>query len=286
MCRISRRIDLRHCPSCGEARHTTMPKLNLFERINRATYWVWLIPLIVVVVAIAVINVFIAMSAPGLSIRGAEWLFLLAFVPRLHDVGRSGWWGAGVIFGNEITSELTLHRLVPMTVGSAVIWLTVALAVYLGAQSGRGTSNIFGDPPPAGVANIFRRHRRPDPGFTGTDYSQSRGILGLPATWVIVSGRVNRATFWAWLMGQGRFCSTWPGTAFLEQPNNTSSFWRSRLSSAYRDSATSGAQDGGCWDWWERRHPHSSLSPLFGPSIGCRSAWSRGPALSSCSRLS
>ncbi len=53
-----------------------MPKLNLFERISRATYWVWLIPLIVVVVAIAVINVFIAMSAPGLSIRGAGMAIL------------------------------------------------------------------------------------------------------------------------------------------------------------------------------------------------------------------
>jgi len=119
----------------------------LKSRLNRASYWV------MVGVALA------AMLVSGLVFRhplpAALVVMLIAAVPRLHDLGRSGWWAGGVFvalmalfFGGDfVLPRQTFQN----ALGVAVLVLPGLLAC-LGALPGQKADNPFGPPPPRGLS--------------------------------------------------------------------------------------------------------------------------------------
>lgn len=119
-------------------------------RINRATYAVFLgVYVVVFAAAIAV-----QFRIPG------EVLLTFICVPRLHDLGRSGWW-----FGLAILLELVVViaglALLNMPGISAFAGLVAlaAPAMVLAFIPGQHAANRFGSAPPPGVS--ISRSARP-----------------------------------------------------------------------------------------------------------------------------
>lgn len=115
-------------------------------RTNRATYWM-------TVAALVVVYTIIALLAPSPP-RVQEVVLAFLCIPRLHDIGRSGWWVAvGVVV--EIVCAVLALALLPQPVsalGLAAINLAILVAlVILGAIPGERVANRFGEPPAPGV---------------------------------------------------------------------------------------------------------------------------------------
>ncbi|MFT4255267.1 MAG: DUF805 domain-containing protein [Caulobacter sp.] len=116
-------------------------------RINRATYWV--------IVGVAIAAALISGIVFKRPMPAAQVVLLIAAVPRLHDLGRSGWWAGGffiietaLIFGGGFI-------LPPQAYQSAlglVVLLLAGLLVWLGALPGKSAENRFGPPPPKGLS--------------------------------------------------------------------------------------------------------------------------------------
>ena len=115
-------------------------------RMNRPTYWLSLA--IVVVVLIALVSM-------GWTHGGMEMAMLAIGVPRLHDIGRSGWVVVGVIAGEfvAIFAPLALGAGVDaVAIMAGVVFLVViGLGVWLGCIPGESETNKWGDPPQPGV---------------------------------------------------------------------------------------------------------------------------------------
>jgi uncharacterized membrane protein YhaH (DUF805 family) len=82
-----------------------------------------------------------------------EFLIVLVCVPRLHDIGRSGWWAGGAIAG-EVVIMLALlaatHSMKATMIGMGLYVLVCAgLMVVLGLIPGQPGENRFGPPMPA-----------------------------------------------------------------------------------------------------------------------------------------
>jgi uncharacterized membrane protein YhaH (DUF805 family) len=119
-------------------------------RTNRATYWLGLgigfgvLALIRIIMRDASIN---------------EVLLLILAIPRLHDIGRSGWWvlaSLGLTFG---AAALCLAFIPAEDIGlalGAVVLGLLALLAWLGVVPGQADENRFGPRPRSGVD--FRRH--------------------------------------------------------------------------------------------------------------------------------
>lgn len=118
----------------------------LNTRMNRQTYWTILIP-VVVLVALAV--AFLPRS-PGIL----EIVMISIGVPRLHDLGRSGWWMA-VPFGVEIAGiagGLALGGVEGILIGGGLAVIVIFLMmVVLGLLPGQAEANAYG-PPQAGFS--------------------------------------------------------------------------------------------------------------------------------------
>jgi uncharacterized membrane protein YhaH (DUF805 family) len=117
-------------------------------RMNRAVFWLCLVMMLVIaVVARLVFN-----TGHGLS----EGILVVFCIPRLHDVGRSGWhvlWGVGV---ELIVMGLGLAFLplvlFPLAAGVATL-LVLGLLIVLGCLKGDPAANRFGEPPPPGLGS-------------------------------------------------------------------------------------------------------------------------------------
>lgn len=115
-------------------------------RMNRPTYWLCYVLCMVVVSFLAYI---------GKLNGGMEMAMVLVGVPRLHDIGRSGW-----LVGAVIAAEIIII-LAAVFVGASVdtieftggvIFLSIAvLGVWLGIVPGETDANKWGEPPNAGV---------------------------------------------------------------------------------------------------------------------------------------
>ena len=116
-------------------------------RTNRATYWLCT----GVVAVIYFVLVRFGQKPPAIG----ELLLLLLCVPRLHDIGMSGWWAGGAIIAELIVvaaSFLLLPLSVfPIVMGVFVLAIAVAMIV-LGLKAGDPGANRFGEPPPAGLS--------------------------------------------------------------------------------------------------------------------------------------
>ena len=122
-------------------------KRGLFNyRMNRPTYWF--------------------SSAVGLLILtgleyfaghkgGLEIIMIAVGVPRLHDIGRSGWIVAGIIVLEfaAIFGVLAVGGSADATmITSGLILVSIiALGVWLGTIRGEGITNQWGEPPLAGI---------------------------------------------------------------------------------------------------------------------------------------
>jgi uncharacterized membrane protein YhaH (DUF805 family) len=111
-------------------------------RMNRATYWLCLT---VILAIVAVMSLF-GIRPP----RIGEAMLILMCTPRLHDLGRSGWWVL-VPLGIELVAIIGAIALVPaedaQVVFGAALLVVVGFIVLLGLIPGDAQANRFGDPP-------------------------------------------------------------------------------------------------------------------------------------------
>lgn len=85
---------------------------------------------------------------------GMEMMMVLIGVPRLHDIGRSGWL-VGAAIGAEIVIVIVAATLGSMDtleiVGGLLVLVIAALGVWLGIIPGESGANQWGEPPGTGI---------------------------------------------------------------------------------------------------------------------------------------
>jgi uncharacterized membrane protein YhaH (DUF805 family) len=118
-------------------------------RINRATYAAFL----AAYVAVFAIAVALQFRIPG------EVLLALICVPRLHDLGRSGWWfGVAVLLEVVVVvAGLAIMKMPGISAFAGLVALA-APAIVLAFIPGQQAANRFGSVPTSGVS--FARSAR------------------------------------------------------------------------------------------------------------------------------
>jgi uncharacterized membrane protein YhaH (DUF805 family) len=116
---------------------------NLQGRINRASYWA-------AILTGAAVFALIRMFDPKATL--AEVVVLFICVPRLHDIGRSGWWAGAAIIGEFVMVGFLTVSLDAMLVASGLyVMLIGLLMIVLGCIPGQADTNRFGPPPAPGL---------------------------------------------------------------------------------------------------------------------------------------
>lgn len=113
-------------------------------RMNRATY-----AFLLGALAVAYVVMVNTMKRPP----GAEVFVAVIAVPRLHDVGRSGWWLLLLLAGEFIAIAIGWSAGVDgiMLAGGIYVLLAFLLLVALAFVPGDPGPNRWGDPPMPGV---------------------------------------------------------------------------------------------------------------------------------------
>jgi uncharacterized membrane protein YhaH (DUF805 family) len=131
-----------------------------YGRINRPTYFLMLSVIVASYVALLAF-----LEEPP---RVLEICLLLIGVPRLHDIGKSGWWAAGtilaefiVIFGALPFAISANQTDIILTVGGVFVFVLLGLMIWLGCVPGQQTPNAYGDPPPSGLSFQTYSRRKP-----------------------------------------------------------------------------------------------------------------------------
>ena len=131
-------------------------------RINRATYWVWF-------ALVAALYVVLSVVLPGRT-TVSEVVLIIVCVPRLHDIGRSGWLVLGPL-ALEIAVVVAGMALLPaanlLMVGGVATLVILAAMIWLGAIPGEPTANRFGEPPAPSI-QLRRKPKKADPGIAST----------------------------------------------------------------------------------------------------------------------
>jgi uncharacterized membrane protein YhaH (DUF805 family) len=116
-------------------------------RINRAQYWASLS------VVAAIYAALMVLPHPG-HISVSEIVLIIVCVPRLHDLGLTGWIAA-IPFGVEIVCAITTFSVMPVEAATeAMGFVVIAIAgllVLLGALPGQKANNRFGPQPRPGI---------------------------------------------------------------------------------------------------------------------------------------
>jgi uncharacterized membrane protein YhaH (DUF805 family) len=85
----------------------------------------------------------------------AEVLMIFLGVPRLHDIGRSGWWLA-LLFAFEVgalTMALVLFSIQGMMIAGGIVVLVMLIAMMiLGCIPGDPEANAYGEVPAPGLS--------------------------------------------------------------------------------------------------------------------------------------
>lgn len=109
-------------------------------RANRATYWVGLGILLAMTFALKEIS-----NKPFAVSEGIVAVFC---IPRLHDIGKSGW----IAIGFLALEFVLLFASDANTIVMGVYVLTmIGLIIWLGCIPGDAHANKWGDPPKAGL---------------------------------------------------------------------------------------------------------------------------------------
>jgi uncharacterized membrane protein YhaH (DUF805 family) len=116
-------------------------------RMNRVRYWLALAAIAAVYAA------FVALPHSG-NISISEGVLVALAIPRLHDLGLSGWIAAGA-FGVEIVCAILVFVALPVGLAAeamgVVALVIAALLVTLGSIPGQKAENRFGAPPRPGI---------------------------------------------------------------------------------------------------------------------------------------
>lgn len=129
---------------------------NFHGRATRDEFW-WALPAIIALLALGCFAVFYGLSSVGLASRGvgqalgalAGWLvFLLPaslVVRRLHDIGRSGWWYAGLLA--LVVTAPVISYLSPFKLLHGALYLVMLVVVCLFmTKPGQREANKYGPP--------------------------------------------------------------------------------------------------------------------------------------------
>ena len=114
-------------------------------RINRPTYWLCYGIFIVAVSVLAYL---------GKLNGGMEIAMIMVGVPRLHDIGQSGWIVGGLIateilvIGGVLLSGAGVDAI--QIAGGLIFFAIAALGIWLGIIPGESEANKWGDPPAQG----------------------------------------------------------------------------------------------------------------------------------------
>jgi uncharacterized membrane protein YhaH (DUF805 family) len=115
-------------------------------RTNRATYW-----MAVGTVVVLTIGLTVAFGKPP---HVAEVVLIMIGVPRLHDIGKSGWLVLGPL-GLELFGAIGALALLPrenaMQAVGLVMLVIFGLMIWLGCIPGQDFENRFGPPPGTGI---------------------------------------------------------------------------------------------------------------------------------------
>lgn len=137
--------DLAAAPPCLNLARMIFGKRK--HRINRTTYWVCL----AVLAVWALFAAFVLHKSGGLV---DEFVVAAICVPRLHDMGKSGWM-VGAVLVAYLALALILATslnadLISESLGIVAIGIVFVL-VYLGLIPGDPGENRYGEQPPPGV---------------------------------------------------------------------------------------------------------------------------------------
>ncbi len=127
-----------------------------YGRINRPTYFLSLAMMATVYgLALAFIP-----TPPRIS----EVLALFIVVPRLHDIGKTGWWAGAAILVEFVVVFAALpfalaanQEDILLIVGGLLAIVFLVLMVWLGCVPGQEGVNAYGEPPPPGLS--FKTYR-------------------------------------------------------------------------------------------------------------------------------
>ena len=146
-------------------------------RSGQKEYWIWIG---VIVLAMAVITIILPNDSGLSRIFGIAWI--IAWIRRLHDVGKSGWVVLGpmalqfalvlvpifalggnfarALTGDEaaLSDEATPNALYAALVIGTVLLIQIGFSVWLGIKPGDSGPNKYGPSPipqPAGQADAF-----------------------------------------------------------------------------------------------------------------------------------
>ena len=81
-------------------------------------------------------------------------MMVLIGVPRLHDIGRSGWIVGGAILAEAVvilTVAVVASIDTLMIAGGLIFFAIVGLGIWLGTIPGQSEANQWGDPPGPGI---------------------------------------------------------------------------------------------------------------------------------------
>jgi len=126
-------------------------------RSNRTLYWSNIALLVLIYTAITV-------AYHPEHLVGGEFFLMLIYIPRLHDVGVTGWIGAAPLT-LKISAIATLSLLPtdPALIVAGVMLLIIAVSVVVvGVIPGQPAANRFGDPPRSGFGFTGRAQAPPD----------------------------------------------------------------------------------------------------------------------------
>lgn len=134
-------------------------------RSRRKEYWMYLLFLIIVGIAIGVVEALLGLSATVANTGPISALFSLAtLVPsiavsvrRLHDTDRSGWWVLLPLlpYGALLVGVFTTNAALLIIGGLAVFAAASALLVFMCIDGTRGPNRFGGDPKGADHNEVF-----------------------------------------------------------------------------------------------------------------------------------
>jgi uncharacterized membrane protein YhaH (DUF805 family) len=113
-------------------------------RTNRATYWLS-------AAIVAALLLAIALIAPS-QVKISEVVLVILAVPRLHDIGRTGWWVMAGVALEVVGLIVALFVLNSLAATGLVSLGVLGLMAWLGAIPGEDGPNRFGPKPGPGLS--------------------------------------------------------------------------------------------------------------------------------------
>lgn len=123
-------------------------------RMNRAMYWLC----VAIIAALYFAMNFVFQKHTPIS----EVVLIFLCVPRLHDIGRSGWFALIPIaleIGAAVAAFSSLPQETALTVMGIIVLIIGGLIIWLGCIPGDPSTNRFGEAPTPGLE--FKRANRP-----------------------------------------------------------------------------------------------------------------------------